>query len=79
MSAMWWNFWNNLPWKCRRRMRERDVAFAAVGLDRNDVDRLAIYNSENWRGVAHTAEMDTQMADLQERYNKAMMRPCSTN
>jgi hypothetical protein len=39
------------------------------GLTNNDLNKLARYNSEVARGIAHTKEWDEKMATLQEVYN----------
>lgn len=62
------NWWNNLPWKVRRRLRQRDTAYAIVGLDQVQVDRLAIYNAEVDRGIIHAADYAAAMAEIQDRY-----------
>lgn len=44
----------------------------AVPLTRREVDMLATYNAEVWRGIVHTDLWKGSMRVLQDRHHRAM-------
>jgi hypothetical protein len=64
------NWWTNVPWKRRARRKAMEIGWEAVGLTRDDVDRLAEYNAERMRGIVHNPEYVDKMRKLQGKYHR---------
>jgi hypothetical protein len=51
------------------RSRRQDHAWWLARMTNDDMQRLATYNAEKWRGIAHTAEYDDEMRSLQDAWD----------
>lgn len=66
------NLWINRPAARRRRQRQWVTALHAENLTMRDVERLAEYNAQVSGGLLHSENYMAWMADLQERYDRAI-------
>ena len=67
------HLWHNRPSAVRRRHQRWCAALHAEGLTVTDVNHLARYNTQVSEGVLHSENWTVQMADLQKRYDRAII------